>query len=373
MVDTCNIIKIPENWNVKREPTRPLELRRDYFGGMKFNENYDWHNLWYDAVFCNNRILLIGPPLNNLISQFEHDPLVNSADIVLPVTAYNADRMSITVVDCNDNSIQFRSGSEIKINKASDEFVDRICMFTLQKDNPIAWIRSWISYHANLGVDSFLIYDNNSATYTTDYLEKSISMPGLTIKVVEWNVPYGPQGFDCDYYNTWDSDYAQSAMFEHAKHRYLSNSRLAINADIDELLVLPKNLDNIIDDLHNSNVSGYTYKGRWIEPYDIIKKTQAAEVQLDQRRFENYYCTDHTNPYGIGNKWMIIPRLSINSQWSVHSTTAKMLQNDSIYYGHYLAMNTNWSWGRDRYDRNTENLVADMKLMHNLSKIRNLI
>lgn len=370
MVDTCNVIKIPANWNVCREPTRPVELRRDYFGGMKFDENYDWNLLWYDAIHTNNSVLLVGPPLNNLVKQLVSDPLVTVDGQPLQYSHYTADRMCLTVVNSPNDQIRFKSGDQIQLSKVSTQLDNTICMFTLQKNNPISWIQQWIKYHATLGVESFLIYDNASDLYSASELETALNSLGVFVKVVEWAVPYGPQGFDCEYYNTWDSDYAQSCMFEHAKHRYLTNARLAINADIDELLVLNTSIENIILDIERSQIAGYKYLGRWIEPYDVVNKTSAAAVPMNQRQFKSYYCTDSSNPYGIGNKWMLIPRLSLNSQWSVHSTTAKMEQNNSIYYAHYLAMNTNWSWGRDQYSRDINNLVADIKLMHNLSKIR---
>jgi hypothetical protein len=245
-------------------------------------------------------------------------------------------------------------------------------MFTLQKDNPIAWIKQWIEYHhVNFAIDGFLIYDNGSKSYSPDELESQLQTTGAVVKVVRWDVPYGPQGFDCNYYNTWDSDYAQSSMFEHAKRRYLSNAKLAINADVDELLAMEyATLDEVIDNINRDNLAGYCYKGRWIEPYDLANNKPAYEVGLMDRRFEDYYCTDHRNGIGIGNKWMLIPNKALNNQWVVHSTGAAMRQNHDIYYGHYMPMNTNWSWDRDGFDRDTTGLVVDTKLMNNLSKIR---
>lgn len=370
MVDKCTVVKIPPTWGIKREPTRPPELRCDYFGGMTFNDNYDWHNLWYDAIYYQNTILLIGPPLNNLTNGFEKDKLTTLDGKVLTVTAHNANRMSLAVVDADAKEIKFESGITITCNDVCNDFDNKICMFTLQKNNPISWIKQWIDYHVTLGINSFLIYDNNSDLYNTEHLEESIKRPDVTVKIVEWNVPYGPQGIDCDHYDTWDSDYAQSSMFEHAKRRYLTNAKLIINSDIDELLVIDKPIESIIDDLVKENLHGYTYKGRWIEPYDIANKISASEVPFDRRYFCNYYCTDSTNPRGIGDKWLMIPNKAISCQWSVHITNADMIQNNNIYYAHYLAMNTNWSYKRDRYDRNSKNLVVDIKLLHNLSKLR---
>lgn len=375
-LDFCNIVKYPTSWGFRREPARPVELRKDYFNGMKFDENFDWDNLWYDAVQINqNCIVLIGPPLynrRNLIRQ--HCQFISNGEVD-KIQTFDMDRASLTVLDVSNwcNEILLNPGNTvIPVNNISNEFSEKICLMTLQKNNPISWIKQWILYHKNnFGVDGVLIYDNNSTDYSIEELERSIQVAGVTVKIVAWNVPYGPQGFDCDYYNTWDSDYAQSTMFEHAKRRYVHNARLAINCDIDELLVLPTNtsLDSITSDIIKEQVTGYCYKGRWIEPVDITTSTLASSIQLEDRKFENYYCTDPRNSIGIGNKWMIIPHLALQYQWLVHHTGAPMKQNDNIWYGHYMPMNTNWSWNRDNYNRDLSGLKPEVQLQQNLSKI----
>ena len=378
MVDYCNIIRFPTEWNMRREPMRPVELRKDYFNGMKFNENFDWDNLWYDAVQLHQScIVLIGPPLYHTSNQLPTKcKFTDDNNVALSFRSFEMDRAGMTAINTTGwvNNLKMISNTEtvIPVNRICEDFNDRYCMFTLQKDNPISWIKQWITYHhVNFGIDGILIYDNGSKGYSLDDLESQLQTPGVVVKVVSWDMPYGPQGFDCNYYNTWDSDYAQSSMFEHAKRRYLSNAKIAINADVDELLAMSySTLDDVINHINQEGVAGYCYKGRWIEPYDLANNKPAYEVSLGDRQFIDYYCTDSRNIIGIGNKWMLIPGKALNSQWVVHSTGAAMRQNHDIYYGHYMPMNTNWSWDRDGFDGDATGLVADEKLMNNLSKIR---
>jgi hypothetical protein len=379
MVDRCSVVRFPSEWNLRREPKRPPELRRDYFGGMKFNDNFDWDTLWYDALQISPQtILLIGPPLYqtaNLIAG--NIKIVDDHGTMLSGRFIEMDRACLTVLNTTSMTSTIRMISQVEtvipVNQISNEFIGCKVMFTLQKNNPINWIKEWISYHhLNFGIEGFLIYDNQSSIYDAEQLESSVSEPGVKVKVVSWDVPYGPQGFACDYYNTWDSDYAQSTMFEHAKRKYLHGSTLAINADIDELLVLKdKTLDQIIQDINHNNISGYCYKGRWIEPYDLSSRSDARPLPLDQRHFYDYHCTDHTQPRDLGNKWMLIPKKALDGQWSVHHANCTMVQSTDIYYGHYLAMNTNWSYPRDQYDRDPSNLISDPILERNLNNLRN--
>ena len=64
MIDPVTTVKFPATWPLRREPSRPEHLRIDYCGGMKFNDNFDWDNLWYDCVQLNEQqTVLIGPPM----------------------------------------------------------------------------------------------------------------------------------------------------------------------------------------------------------------------------------------------------------------------------------------------------------------------
>jgi hypothetical protein len=362
---------------MKREPIRPVELRKDYCGGMKFDENFDWDNLFYDAVQLDaNTMVLIGPPLYQTANMMAADWKFSDGANNLGFSITGMDRTCITVVNTNtwvkELTLTHAEPITIPVNVIDPKLNGLKCLFTLQKDNPIPWIKQWIQYHhVNFGVDGVLIYDNNSQSYSVEELEDQLQVPGVTVKVVAWDVPYGPQGYACDYYNTWDSDYAQSSMFEHAKRRYLSKALIAINADIDELLVIEgASLDMAINAISSQGLAGLCYKGRWIEPYDIDTGTPANQIPLEDRQFTDYHCIDQRNPIDIGNKWMVIPDKAMTCQWSVHNTSAKMPQTIDIYYGHYMAMNTNWSWSRDSYDRDTTGLTVDAGLMHNLSKIR---
>jgi len=374
MADKCNIIKYPKIWGFKREPSRPVELRKDYFNGMKFNENFDWDNLWYDAVqITNNYIFLVGPCLYNTKDHIIGNCKFTTNDGVdiKILTCIDLERTSITVLELFepvDTVILQPSNTSIAVNKYDNTFENHKVIVTLQKDNPISWIREWIAYHkANVSINGVLIYDNASTDYTASELEKELANTGVKVKVVEWNVPYGPQGFDCDTYNTFDSDYAQHTMFEHAKRRYLTNAKLVVNADIDELLVIKNgNLDTVFDNLVVENLAGYFYKANWIEPYDLLNKKPAASIAAKNRTYKHYCCVDTSNTIDAGQKWMMIPGRGLSSQWGTHESNAPMRRNDDIYYGHYKPINTAWSRNRDDYNTNLEFLKVDYRLLANL-------
>lgn len=376
MIDDVSTVKFPTEWNMKREPARPVNLRIDYCGGMKFNDNFDWHNMWYDCIQLNDtQTILIGPPLYDAKDWF-----INNAGFAdrngnfLNYQFYDLDRVSYTLVMTNqvDTDIVLLSKDSqpvpIAVNHNDGYFNGHKVMVTLQRDNPIEWIEQWMDYHYRVhGIDAFLIYDNSSKNYTPGDLDHKLSRPYLKLKIVPWPYPYGPQGSD---YAPWDSDYGQYCMLEHAKYRYLSNAALVLNNDIDELIVTQgPTLTQIQQQLDAGPHHCLYYLGRWIEPYDVPNSKSAHLVDLAERKFKNYCCTDPNNSTGIGNKWMLVPKHNMQFQWRVHHIAGPAGQSTDLYYGHYLAMNTNWSWKRDEYKGNVDNLKPEPWLYTALSKM----
>ncbi len=375
-IDTCSAVQYQPLWGFKRVPERPENLRIDYCGGMKFNDNFDWDNAWYDAVqISTDLVLLIGPPLydgKQLVKQ-HIDMVTDTGPATFGFT--DLDRVSYTVVSVQGLSkeLTFNCNGEsttARVNFNEGSFNGRKTMVTMNKNNPISWIRQWINYHNTVhGIDGFLIYDNASTDYSIEELAKGLEDLNVIIRLVQWPYPYGPQGSD---FAPWDSDYGQYVMLEHAKYRYLHSASLVLNNDIDELIVLKDNIT--LDDIQaylakNEGCSCLRYQGVWIEPYDIVAHTSASSIDFEKRDIKNYYCTDANNKIGIGFKWMMVPAQHVNQQWLVHHISGPMIQSDQLYYAHHLALNTNWSWQRDVYKGNVADLVPEPYLQASLAKL----
>jgi len=376
MIDPVTTVKFPETWPIKREPARLPEQRIDYCGGMKFDDNFDWNNLWYDCVQLNeNQTILIGPPIYDAKNWFkDHAGFGDSDNNLLNYQFYDLDRVSYTVVQTRklDSHIVLLSKDTdplaIEVNHNDGYFNGHKVMVTLQKDNPIEWIEQWMDYHYRVhGIDGFLIYDNSSTKYTVGEMDHRLSRDYLKLKIVPWPYPYGPQGSD---YAPWDSDYGQYCMLEHAKYRYLSHASMVLNNDIDELIVTKgPTLEQIRTQLDQGPQHCLYYLGKWIEPHDVPNNRGAYELPFESRRFKDYCCMDENNKRGIGNKWMLVPKHCMNYQWRVHHISGPAGQSTDLYYAHYLAMNTNWSWPRDKFDGDVMNLRPEPWLHTALQKI----
>ena len=376
MIDPVTTVKFPPTWPIKREPARPPELRIDYCGGMKFNDNFDWDNLWYDCVQLNdNQTILIGAPIYGAKDWFKDNAGFGDSDNnLLNYQFYELDRVGYTVVQTHkldSHIVMLSKGTDpiaIKVNVNDGYFNGHKVMVTLQRDNPIEWIEQWMDYHYRVhGIDGFLIYDNGSISYSVGELDHRLSRDYLKLKIVPWPYPYGPQGSD---HAPWDSDYGQYCMLEHAKYRYLSHASMVLNNDIDELIVTKgPTLEQIREQLDQGQQHCLYYLGKWIEPHDVPNNKGAYELPLTARRFRDYCCMDSNNKRGIGNKWMLVPKQCMQYRWRVHQISGPAGQSTDLYYAHYLAMNTNWSWSRDKFEGDVINLRPEPWLHTALQKI----
>lgn len=375
MVERLSRFVYPEEWQTKRTPVRPMDL-----WVFDFEKNYDWNTLWNDAIRVNNTtVLLIGPPLYQHAEWLTtiHPFYTGSGMKMLDARVQELDRACLTTVTVDNHVDELflygnTSRTPIKVNQPCWDFAGKKVIVTISRDHPISWLKQWIDYHRAVhNLDGLLLYNNRSTIYTSEELEAAISRPDMVIKVVDYDVPFGCMGGgDWEWqgkrgdFLPWDSDFAQYVMLEHAKWRYLHCADLAINADTDELLYIKNTtLDGMADYCKTSSNSVWLYKGTWIEPIDSLTGVVASEVSFQGRRFDHYWQTNNSNQRGIGVKWMLNPARNMQYQWHLHKTFGPHMMTDEIGFGHYMAMNTSWSWPRDVYagDRSTLTEHAEMK------------
>jgi Glycosyltransferase family 92 len=375
-IESVTTVKFPETWNIKRTPARPENLRIDYCGGMKFDENFDWDNMWYDCIQLNEQqTILIGPPLYQAKEWMANNAgFADRNGNMLQYQFFDLDRVSYCVVhtkSLDDHIVMLSQSADpvaIEVHNNNGYFNGHKVMVTLQRDNPIEWIEQWMDYHyRNHGIDAFLIYDNGSKEYSINEMDLRLSRPYLKLVIVPWLYPYGPQGSD---YAPWDSDYGQYCMLEHAKYRYLSSAELVLNNDIDELIVAKGvNLEKILGQLTAGPHQCLLYQGVWIEPYDLPNRQSAHLKPMSNRKFKDYCCIDANNKRGIGHKWMLVPQANMQYQWLVHRIAGPAGITTDLYYAHHLAMNTNWSWQRDQFNGNIDDLKPEPWLHTAQSKV----
>jgi hypothetical protein len=380
MTTDMTLFKYPTEWNIKREPARPKELRV-----CNFEKTYDYDTLWNDIIQINNNtIVCIGPPLYQTVDFLEQNcKFMDDENQFLDWQHISLDRVSVVAfrvtkpikflkITCYNNQYI------LPVNKPSFDFQNKKVAVTICKNTEISWIKQWLEYHKVVyNLEGALLYNNQSTMYTTPELQDALQREDMKVTVVDYDVPFGTLGGGAWEWDgkkgdslPWDSDFSQYVMLEHAKWRYLFCADLVLNMDLDELLLTNgKTLDELSYICKNGDYSTLLYQGIWIEPVNVYTQTEAKYENPDVRHFKNYYMTANQVHKGVPIKYMLCPGRNITNQWLLHRTSGPYIHTKDVTYGHFMAMNTGWSWKRDTYTQDKELLVPVEELKNNLNKV----
>lgn len=377
--------RIPESWNVKRTPLTPKEEWGNYITwGLPFEEIFDWDILFSLCVnIGDNRILLVGGPLYDLKKLISF----SDGEKKLKHTFYDLDRVQLTIVEADCKTLYLKD-LEIPVEQPSETFKDMGVVTVMMKNEPISWIRDWITwYHKEHGIQGFCVHNNLSTDYTYEELKEGLQgIEGCTVEVVDFPMPMGPKVPPY-----WHSDWGKYVMYETFKYRYGWCARYVLNHDIDELTVVPNGtLEDLIKQMEQQQVGALIYGNRNIDSYNKSKDCNAIDLPVDERSFPEYYyySKELNSPDMIGNrysivKWVVLPQYSMDSQWKCHDVTGQIRKaqvdknSGGIYFAHFYSMQTkNRNFNDAHSKRNTalvpkENLFLDEVLKEKLSKVFN--
>ncbi len=230
-----------------RHGLQRVPMARRWLGGLRPSArpedlvNFDSKHVFHDVFIspCGDRLQAIGPPLRNLSRALS--PLRASAEGWSASgrirtgrrTAVTTWRLPPALTGRDELDVQLELGSELQqqvVARRSRLDPVEVQWITLQKDNPPVWIVDWIRYHAALGVERFLIYDNGSA----DQAALEVALAGLDqpgeVLLIDWPYPYGPR-------SSRKNSFCQPTQNRHA-HLCFGQTRWGGHFDVDEYLVL---------------------------------------------------------------------------------------------------------------------------------------
>jgi len=345
--------------DLRREATRPPEFRDD-----RFAQEFDDDTLFFETFRrTDGKVVLIGPPLFNLAQDMNRARFLSrDGATAYPFRIRTMDRQSQVIVDVPTSETTLLmdfggSGTELQIQPCeSDFFAGCRVLFTLSKNNDLAWIEDWIRFAKEIhGADAVLFYDNASTAYSPEELARTIgNIDGLrACKVVHWPFKYGPQGLDRKRF--WDSDFCQLGVWEHARWRYLSAVRSAQNADVDEL-VLPLTGKSVFEAAEQDPFGIVRYRGRWVVgagKRELAQGRRHADYRTVMRKQNGVrYGVLPYDKMGSLPKWTVVPaKCPEKAQWSVHrilNWLPALRTSGDLSYRHFREINSNW-----KYDRTT--------------------
>jgi hypothetical protein len=340
----CTSLALPATSTIRRQITRPVELRQ-----ADFLEKFDGTTLFYDFVVASalrdRSWVLIGPPLENLHPLLAQSS-INGQKLPQLVTAYFVRYLCCDIWMMNigggDGVVLDTPFGSHRLEPQDSEthlYKGKRVLYTLSKDNDIRWIFDWVRFHArNHGVDAVLIYDNASTRYSGEDLENALrrEFPSFEVNVVHWPFKYGPQGFDDRW---WDSNFCQSGAFHDARFRFLDRAASVLNCDIDELVVSETG-ESVFAATEKASNGYMLFRGKW------MASTKPAEVGAPPRHADFPYL-DRSAPE-CPTKWCVAPaKCPLDSQWHTHGVgTTPVYLAPGFSYRHFRSISTDWKYER---------------------------
>ena len=357
-------VTLPLQASEKRTiPRAPSQCEPGYL------EKFDARTLFFDCFRDGSDIVCVAPKVRNLIKLLENgflrqDGVQGPSEFEL----IKLDRVDLIRIKSSARiiGVQTDAGAvDVPVAETMAYlFEGRKSLFTLSKDNNIDWICDWANFYKFVhGVDAVLVYDNGSSSYSSNDIREALTdRVGLeTVVVVDWPFKYGPLSAPINgRRKRFDSNYCQLGMMEHAKRMFLSKSKMVINADIDELIVV-RSEGRLEEYLENSTDGYLKFSGLWVH------------IDRDVGRIPRHYDyakVSQSSPSAM-TKWVIDPRrIPDEHQWTTHEI-ARLPANDhkTVRLRHFRGINTKWKTDmRSIASQSPQNLEFDTALLRDYAK-----
>jgi hypothetical protein len=242
----------------------------------------------------------------------------------------------------------------------SELFAGQNCLYSIQKDQELTWIRDWAEFHVQeQGATAVLLCDNASTRYRpSDVLNTLGRVTGLkTIAVV--NVPYswGPaKGISKRHGRT---KFLQVAMMNAMRDRFLRKARAVLNCDVDELF-FRRGPANCFDQAAGP-IGFVAMNGEW---------RFAASTGQPVRHADHWM--ESPNPPSCAPKYCAAPARGLGRlTWGIHGLEpiSRRLIPVSKKFQMIHCRNISNSWKVDRTGSGTTGLTADEGLRRKFQTI----
>ena len=317
--------------------------------------------LIYDAFWQDHsgRILLVGPPPYNLQEHWQKASFTArpSGQRLTPVFHVARSSMIVALAGAPDGTkvldMEF-AGTTFSMNVQPDfsgYFTANRILFSMNRDNDLAWIRFWALYHARVhGADAVILFDNGSTRYTNGQLEQTLSgVSGLKkVMVCNWPYRFGARDARVMMHPFW-AHFLQNASFSTVLRRLARQAGALLNMDIDELAMPVAGSD--IFRLAEKSRSGFvSMRGQWVE--NIAQEVPGE--WSDHRRF-TWQLRDFRRDLNA-RKWALDPKrdwlddLDLQPSWhKIKHMPASLLKRSPVAgYWHFRGINSGWKENRVR-------------------------
>lgn len=354
-------LTIPENSGLKRKHVRkPARRTKLYI------EKYDRQTLIYDCFYDeeHRQYIITAPRFFNFWFLIKQHLYINGQKYTGRIKRETRQVYEQLYIKGEPgwqfaiNSPEFSAPLDVR-ESASDLFIGQNCMFAMNKNNKLEWIRQWVQFHRNAhSLEGVVIIDNDSTDYTPqDIVETLKEVEGLkTALVVSAKYPYGPT--DPNGKALLSPRFLQTAVMNLVKKDILKKARAVLNVDIDELVV-PNSEATVFDAAIKSRLGAVSFREWKVYPAESEEKAYPQNAHTRIRKDQAFGNT----------KWCVNNQGFINNfRWAVHrfgGAFFPLTETKEFTYLHCWGAST--SWKKDRY-KQPDDLVEDSNVAAALQK-----
>jgi hypothetical protein len=348
---------LPEGSALRRLPRGPRRPRPKEFVLNKF----ETRALVYDAFWHadGKRILLVGPPPLNLWPQVRHarylalpsrTPLRPNyhASASVMLTELGGAPEGTTAVELLFAHEKF----ELPLQpNSSAALAGRRVLFTLSKDNDLAWIREWAHYHAAIqGVDAVVLFDNGSRRYEPAEIAATLRTVRGIDKAAVLSLPYRYGATDLAVLsNPYYGLFLQIATMSIALRRYAARAAGLLNCDIDELTATPAG-STVFDLARQSQHGLVVMRGQFIEAVPAKRPNGHVATHRDYltRRRDPLTRLSRPRKWALdpGRPWVADLDVHPYMHWIEGRPWFGKTQPPGMFHWHFRGINTNWKENR---------------------------
>jgi len=299
-------------------------------------QNYMIYDIFHNDT---NHIIIISPNETNCLNI---NYIEENIKFKLKVCPHNH-----TYIYISDNTVEYKEKIKLKINNEVietrvnkyPECKNMILMSTLvlNEDN---YIKQWINFHSNIGIDKFIIYDNAGIDDKKSYhsIEKNSDLKNLLkdyienkkVILIKWPYPkrLNKSGLS-----------GQTTQQNHSIYAF-QNSKYIGLFDIDEYVNMQN--EKNIKLFFEKTIKNYKINTKEIGGFHLYNKYFYNPLNLPTNNYnflKIYNCSKII--YNMQEKIFIIPK-NIET-FSIHVITrgkkAYILNEKEIYFNHYFFLN----------------------------------
>jgi hypothetical protein len=357
-IEALSSLSLPDSLGIRRDHIVPEAARPP-----QFDEQYDFHTLFYDAFFVPEdlTIRLVCPRLMNLEDFIKEATFTSNGEKLNPRLRRRNWRNDEISLRCSKAPtglrIRFHSMDlEVPLGiQDRESFRGLRCAVLKSRNNDLAWITDWARYHSKVhGLEGLVFFDNGSDQYTVDDVSRALlGVEGLkTVRVLSADFPFGPKADGSDIHQ---AKFLQGGLVEIARVRYLQCAASVLLVDIDEL-VSPVPQSNIFALAEHSFLGYVSIPGRWQYPGDA--------TMAPIRHVDHVHVSPTDTP--CRPKYCIVPQGRLGDcYWDLHSlgfgrsplllfcrnllrnALKRILITDNAEFWHCRKITTHWKSSRE--------------------------